>query len=393
MNRSLPLRLEILTPTFIGNGNKLLPIEIYIEGKTAKVFKFDNLTKQVAKIFPPEKLKNLMLQLAGEVSSKSLNGLLKELNLSVDKLKPDYTLEVEGEFKPSEVEEFIKTLKGVYIPGSEIKGAFRTAIFYYILMTYDQVWKQFIRELKWFLKNFNPKSLKPFAQHWENKIFAGKPLNEGFKGRESPKGREDVLKFLQVEDSETKDPSKVLVLKQLYLKQAKKNLTPWVENLKENSTFRFKIRWNSEGAKQFIETYLKGMENELKEFWETLNEEKLLEIIDRFTRDLITFEEERRKVNNRSYNKVQPSKEGDYLEILERLKREFLSPLEKLKKEKGYLIRLGKFTGRLSHSILLAVYHKDRKFFESTVKGRFKHKTYWEDKKGNPLGFGKLIPV
>ena len=404
MNQSSPLRLEILTPTFIGNGNKLLPIEVYIEGKTAKVFKFDNLTKQVAKIFPPEKLKNLMLKLAGEVSSKSLNGLLKELNLSVDKLKPDYTLEVEGEFKPSEVEEFIKTLKGVYIPGSEIKGAFRTAIFYHILITYNRFWERFMDEFRWFIKRYNPDKdkgvFKSFAQHWENKIFAGKPLKEDFKGRESPKGREDVLKFLQVEDSETKDPSEVL--KFSHLRNSKKQFPVWVESLKENSTFGFKIRWNSEGAQQFIETYLKGMERELKEFWETLNEEKLLKITDRFTRDLITFEEAKREGNGASYRKTPTPKGGDYLEILERLKREVLKgettrrdtkTLGKLKEEKGYLIRLGKFTGRLTHSILLAVYRKDRKFFESTVKRKFKHKTYWEDEKGNPLGFGKLIPA
>jgi len=313
----------------------------------------------------------------------------------VDKLKPDYTLEVEGNYDHKEVEEFIKTLEGVYIPGSEIKGAIRTAIFYHILITYDRFWKRFMGEFRWFIKRYDPDEdkgvFKSFAQHWENKIFANKPLRENFKGKESPKGKEDLLKFLQVEDSEIKDPSEVLKLS--HLRNSKKHLPVWVESLKENSTFRFKIRWNSEGAKRFIETYLKGMEGELKEFWETLNEEKLLKITDRFTRDLITFEEERRKVNDGSNNKVQPSKGDNYLEILERLKREFLSPLEKLKKEKGYLIRLGKFTGRLSHSILLAVYHKDRKFFESTVKGKFKHKTYWEDQKGNPLGFGKLIPA
>jgi len=399
MNRPLPLRLKILTPTFIGNGNKLLPIEVYDEGKTAKVFKFDNLTRQVSEIFPPAKLRNLMLRLAGEVSKeqkvKPLKEVLRELNLRVDKLKPDYTLKVEGNYDHRKVEEFIKTLEGVYIPGSEIKGAIRTAIFYHILMTYGTIWEQFMRELKWFLKNFNPKSLKPFAQHWENKIFANKPLKENFKGKESPKGKEDLLKFLQVEDSEIKDPSEVLVLKQLYLKQSKKNLTPWVESLKENSTFRFKIRWNSEGARRFIETYLKGMERELKEFWETLNEEKLLKITDRFTRDLITFEEAKREGNGAGYRKTPPPKGGDYLEILlkgETARRD-TKTLGKLKKEKGYLIRLGKFTGRLTHSILLAVYHKDRKLFESTVKGKFKHKTYWEDQKGNPLGFGKLIPA
>ncbi len=398
----LHLKLEILTPTFIGNGNKLLPLEVYSNGKTVKVFKFDNFTRQVADIFPPEKLKGLMLKLSREVSQnrkmKPLKELLKELNLKVENLKPDYTLEVEGNFQPSEVEEFVKTLKGVYIPGSEIKGAFRTAIFYHILITYDRVWEQFIRELKWFLNNFNPKSLKPFAQHWENKIFAGKSLTAPFKGKEYPKGTEDLLKFLQVEDSEVKSPSEVLVLKPFHLKRSKKKLTVWVESLKENSTFRFGILWNSEGAKRFIETYLTNMERELKDFWETLNEERLLKILNGFTRDLITFEEERRKNDNGMPDKRKPSGEKDYLAILERLKKEMVkginSPsevgiktLERLKKEDGYLLRLGKFTGRYSHSILLAVFKKDKELFETQLKKRFNSKTYWEDEKDNPLGF------
>ena len=58
----LTLKLKILTPTFIGNSNKLLPIEIYPTGKTVKVFKFDNLTRQIANKLPPEKVKNAMLK-------------------------------------------------------------------------------------------------------------------------------------------------------------------------------------------------------------------------------------------------------------------------------------------------------------------------------------------
>jgi len=67
-----------------------------------------------------------------------------------------------------------------------------------------------------------------------------------------------------------------------------------------------------------------------------------------------------------------------------------IKSLERLKKESGYLLRLGKYIGRYSHSILLAVYKKDKEFFETQLKKRFHSKTYWEDKKGNPLGFCKI---
>jgi len=87
--------------------------------------------------------------------------------------------------------------------------------------------------------------------------------------------------------------------------------------------------------------------------------------------------------------------------ILERLKKEVMEEinprsgsgvrtLERLKKESGYLLRLGKYIGRYSHSILLAVRKRDREFFEIRLRKRFRSETYWEDKKGNPLGFCKI---
>ncbi len=393
------LELKVLTPTFIGSGNKLLPIEIYDEGRTVRVFKFDNLTGQIANLLPPQRVKNVMLNLSREVSQngrfKPLREVLEELNLNVEELNPDYTLEVEGNFQPSEVEEFIKTLKGVYIPGSEIKGAFRTAIFYHLLTKNGEIWEQFINELERFLRNYNPRSLKPFAQHWENKIFAGKPLPEVFSNKEPPKAREDLLKFLQVEDTEVKNPSEVLVLKAFHLRRSKRNLTVWVESLRKNTSFSFRIYWNSKGVKSFLGTYLRNLNEKLRTFWENLNEEELLRILDEFTRDLITFEIEKRK--NGGFSRRQNPNSNDSLSILEKLNRiketqkdEEIGTLKRLKEEKGFLLRLGKYTGRYSHSVLLAVYKRDREFFERELKKRFSSKTYWTDGEGNPLGFCKV---
>ncbi len=278
---------------------------------------------------------------------------------------------------------------------------FRTAVFYHILTNYDRIWGQFLRELKEFLNNFSPKSLKPFAQHWENKIFAGKPLRERFGGRETPKGKEDLFKFLQVEDSEVKHPSEVLVLKEFRLRNSRRNLTVWVESLKENSTFSFKFGWNSEGLRQFLKNQSLNFERELREFWETLSEEKLLKVLDGFTRDLITFEVERRKNSKGEAERKTPLKGSDISTLLERLKEEVfekdlsvernaIESLERLREEKGYLLRLGKFTGRFAHSVLLAVWKKDREFFEKHLSRRFASKTYWEDESGKPIGVGKF---
>ena len=57
--------------------------------------------------------------------------------------------------------------------------------------------------------------------------------------------------------------------------------------------------------------------------------------------------------------------------------------LERLKKESGYLLRLEKYIGRYSHSILLAVHKRDREFFEKQLSKSFRSKCKARIKKKN----------
>jgi CRISPR/Cas system CSM-associated protein Csm5 (group 7 of RAMP superfamily) len=63
--------LIALTPTHIGDGNKYLPYEVYIEGNKAHIIRFENLIKQLS-----EKVQNAYLlrknfkNLADEVRNK-----------------------------------------------------------------------------------------------------------------------------------------------------------------------------------------------------------------------------------------------------------------------------------------------------------------------------------
>ncbi len=410
--KGLPLKVEVLTPTFIGSGNKLLPMEVYRDRNTVKVLKFENLADQLTEKlnYQPERLRELMKNLSLEVGDrrnlKTLDELFRNFGIPAEVFEWNYNLKVEGNLnRLLEIEEFIKTLNGVYIPGSEVKGAFRTAVLYYILVNFDDIWGLFERELRTFLnnsRNWNLKSLQSFILHWENKVFAGKPLRKAFTGRETPNATEDIFKFLQVEDSEKKHPQEVLILKKILLKNTRRPQQVWIESLKEHSTFGIKIYWDSTRAEAFLKTRMGDLDRNLKEFWLNINERKLLEIVNEFTRKLVDFEIERRE---RANGNRQQSGRNEFEALMARIKKEVLEGikgtkssveiLKKLRNENGYLLRLGKFTGRYSHSILVAVKEKNRRLYEAKIKYNrlFSSKTYWEDEKEKPLGFLKIKPL
>ena len=410
--KGLPLKVEVLTPTFIGSGNKLLPMEVYRDRNTVKVLKFENLADQLTEKlnYQPERLRELMKNLSLEVGDrrnlKTLDELFRDFGIPAKVFEWNYNLKVEGNLnRLLEIEEFIKTLNGVYIPGSEVKGAFRTAVLYYILVNFDDIWGLFERELRTFLnnsRNWNLKSLQFFILHWENKVFAGKPLRKAFTGRETPNATEDIFKFLQVEDSEKKHPQEVLILKKILLKNTRRPQQVWIESLKEHSTFGIKIYWDSTRAEAFLKTRMGNLDRNLKEFWLNINERKLLEIVNEFTKKLIDFEIERREKAN---GNRQQSGRNEFEALMARIKKEVLEGIKRtkssveilknLKNENGYLLRVGKFTGRYSHSILVAVKERNRRLYEEKIKYNrlFSSKTYWEDEKEKPLGFLKIKPL
>jgi CRISPR-associated protein Csm5 len=395
------LKIKNLTTTFIGSGNKISQWEVFPSGKTVKIIKFDRLVNQLknrAKV-SPQKIRNLFLRISRiiyqsavhPVNAREYIQIIQDSGLRIEELWADYSIPIDDRatfFK--EIEEFIKTQEKVYIPGSEIKGAIRTAIFYYLLTTNPKIWSAFIEEFKKYENLLRNESfLKKFALHWENKIFAGEKSSFNPQ-KTSPKGKEDLLKFLVVRDSQLRKPEEVLILRQIYLKNSKRKLNVWIESLREKASFNLTIIWRDKELKKFLEKELSSIDPSLKQFWTNLNIEKILEILDRYTRDLLAFEEEKRGLKKEPIQKT-TSKEEILKAFLEKLKQEKENSgiFQELKKEKGYLIRLGKFTGRYSHSVLLAIWKKDYKYFQK-IGRKFPSKTYWEDSKGNPLGFLKM---
>ncbi|NPA14327.1 MAG: type III-A CRISPR-associated RAMP protein Csm5, partial [Aquificae bacterium] len=210
------LKLVVLTPLHIGDGDKLLPYEVYITDKKAHIIRFENLIKQASQIYKNspqlrQKLLNVAQEIRNARSFIPFERIIQILNLKVEQIKFDYEIPSDplNNTQPKEVETFIKSLGKVFIPGSELKGAFRTAYAYYMLLNNDNLYREFERELKNLLEeikfkpfNFRNRKLNEFAQQWEEKIFRAQGVRQS--------AITDIFKTLHISDSPLTDPAEVL---------------------------------------------------------------------------------------------------------------------------------------------------------------------------------------
>jgi len=199
----------------------------------------------------------------------------------------------------NEIHEFIKTADKPYIPASEIKGAIRTAILYSIV-------KNNLQEFKDKLKFVNEDKNNKIAREIEEKAF-GKISN-------------DIMKFFIVEDTKPVETQN-LVAKKIEIINTRKKFSEYAECLKKDTKLETKIKifQNRRELQNF--KYNKYIINWKKSCYE-------------YAKDLIDAEKEYWKDKNQ--------------EILK-----FYQNLENENTEENPLIRIGRFTGKLSHTIVL----------------------------------------
>ncbi|MFA4661590.1 type III-A CRISPR-associated RAMP protein Csm5 [Pyrococcus kukulkanii] len=125
--------LKTLSPLHIGNGHKLTPVDIYPKGNIIHILDVEKLVRTVInRGANPESVLTILRYLPQDyyIWRRYIN----DLNLPLEEFTL-YTLPVHGEIGKTrmEIHEFMKLDGKPYIPGSSIKGAIRTAIFYKVL--------------------------------------------------------------------------------------------------------------------------------------------------------------------------------------------------------------------------------------------------------------------
>lgn len=261
---------------------------------------------------------------------------MRNFNLT---LEPNYELEINGSFNSSQVEEFIKTLEGPYVPGSELKGSIRHLIACaWFVDKPDLV----IEKVKQLLNSGRVKD-----QREQNNV-EGELERYVFYPKGKRDAKFDVLKALSIPDSQPL-PYQSLRVEVPKLIGSNRTLYP-CEALKEGVEFEVEININKNAYR--------GLETQ----------RKLPEIGKHFS-DENTFWNFLTDCSRKFYSKLL----DEEISFFRNRQPDTAKHLEKLKSylnTGGVLLRLGKHEGILSTTLLLIVKDKDKalfdKFFRAT---------------------------
>jgi CRISPR-associated protein Csm5 len=329
------VRVKVLSPVHIGNGEKISRLEFLVEKGRLKVYKFDLITSTIERIANPQ-LKNNAYLWFKTSKNLSLEEFLRNFKLT---LEPNYELEINGSFNSSQVEEFIKTLEGPYIPGSELKGSIRHLIACAWFMDKPDLVIEKVRQLLDSGRADDRKEQNNVEGELERSVFY-------------PKGEKDakfdVLKVLSIPDSQPL-PYQSLRVEVPKLIGSNRTLYP-CEALKEGVEFEMEININKNAYR--------GLETQ----------RKLPEIGKHFS-DENTFWNFLTDCSRKFYSKLL-DEEIEFFRNRQPNTEEHLKRLKNYLNTGGVLLRLGKHEGILSTTLLLIVKDKDKalfdKFFRTT---------------------------
>jgi CRISPR-associated protein Csm5 len=354
------VRVKVLSPVHVGNGERISRLEFLVEKGRLKVYKFDRIISAIERIANPQ-LKNNAYLWFKTSKNLSLEEFLRNFKLT---LEPNYELEINGSFNSSQVEEFIKTLEGPYIPGSELKGSIRHLIACAWFMDKPDL---VIDKVKQLLNSGRARD-----QREQNNV-EGELERFVFYPKGERDAKFDVLKVLSIPDSQPL-PYQSLRVEVPKLIGSNRTLYP-CEALKEGVEFEMEININK-NAYRGLETQRKLPEigkhfSDENAFWNFL-----VECSRKFYSRLL--DEEISFFKNR-----QPDTE----EHLKRLKNHLNTG--------GVLLRLGKHEGILSTTLLLIVKEKDKalfdKFFKATQNGAREQTNKTRRVNSQGLTFGWLL--
>lgn len=200
------VRLVTLTPLHIGDGEVYTRFSYFVHNGYLHFIDSDAFS-----VLNDQQLEQLLQKLAQPVQ-KSAG--LEDFIAAHPELRPKlaekakYRLPHKSGQLPIRdgIFSFIKSTKGVYIPGSEVKGALRTAILSSLLSKspLNSQWQGLVAR---FPGGFKGKTEKDKLSDLENSLQA-----LALRATDKPDAKFDLLKFLSISDSDFKEPSSVLDL-------------------------------------------------------------------------------------------------------------------------------------------------------------------------------------
>jgi len=374
------IKLTTLTPIFIGGdqANDLSPItDFVVEQDKLHIIdqrKFENLLSNDPELV--NEYVNLVKQ--GYFDLKSF--IENKLNSTVEELSKKI-FSIQNYPGQGEIKAFVTSSGNVFVPGSTIKGAIRTAIIYNFLsqsndgkrkvenilhegsinyITLDELLKAKKKrkldntEFKKFKELTNKRNLEKTFNRFYNELYLFKNQEFGHDFR-----------HLQVSDSKffNDENTEVVQLTREYLIKDKTKTAPWQQILKKQVETEFNLKIE----KNFNDNFLKPLNSG--------NYKELFKMINKFTVDFLEFELERFdefiKNGKGDKNKLQETLSGT-IDFYEDLKQKV-----KFVNDMCAVIRIGGGKTYFDNSIGLALYKKDKDKFKQFRKllGFWKHRS------------------
>ena len=367
------MRIEVLTPLHIGDGEEIIPWEYEVERGGLKVYPVEHIIDQLTKIYSGQRLRNLLLELRNSVKdfgfSRHLGDFIRDKGIS---LKPLYTLECKTRLKDKEfksVKSHIKSLEGVYIPGSEVKGTLRGIFIFGVVR--EALKRGDNKHLSFIVRRME-RALRESSRDgkaWE-KAFRDIE-NYFFRDRERKDAKYDLFKAIRVSDSKARDPGDVLYVDSVRLVGSERNFLEPHELIRPGTEFDLRIDIDEERKKA------------LKKESDNPNIDKLtLEFLHESASSFYNF------LISEDYKFFKRHNTDRAVEEL--------AYLEGVRKGGGFLLRLGKHQGFLSTTIMLMVKKSNPELYRNVYRkivprtGREPNKTRKITGSGSVLGWCRL---
>lgn len=351
------------TPLHIGSGEEITPFEYIVEAEDKlSVYPYDYLLNKISEVLKGEALLSCMSYLKVKAKTgqfDTLSEFLERFKLS-EKIEPKYKVFLNSHELGSSVKAFIKNLQGPYIPGSEIKGALRTAFFYGVIKNDPELKKKFFDTVSSYLKK--AKQMVNKRKSEQLKEFE-KGLNEieklVFRASKKDEAQFDLFKALHISDSEPIPYDYFYVDKILLLNSDKP--TDFCELLDEGKKISISVKIDNnslsglEKCKDFSRDY------EVLQLG-LLNWDKLKEYSCEFYKDLILCEKE--FVENSRL--MEEETRGLFLSHLNKI----LEQIERCKSSKVLVfpLRIGRYQGFLSTTLMLLAKREKVDLFEEVFR-------------------------
>ncbi len=257
---SYDLTITGLSPLHIGSGDKYSNLDYIAQENKIHILDFDRILAQI----PFEAIDDLTNDITTNFRNNRWSGnveeFLNEYNITWQDCV-DKNYELIGAIGQNEINKFIKTGEQIYIPGSSLKGAIRTAILFKILKEHPDKKQRIERGL---VNYFNDREIKKLIQ-----------------SEDRPDGKLDLLRALIISDSKLQKEITQIVKSTVYhLKDRESTIPVFNEILAKDFVSQGQIKIN----RKLVDS------NALYSRYFNLHKIDIITAINDFSKDIIEYE-------------------------------------------------------------------------------------------------------